>query len=336
MTTTIRGAVIGYGMGKHHALQMTEAGIDFTALCEPDPVRREQAKRDFPHIRVFAAADDLLADPAIDLVAVVTPHNTHAELANKVLESGKHCIVDKPMCIRADDAAALANKARQRGVMLSVYHNRRWDDWYLTARRLIGQGVLGDIFSVEMKFAQRGHPGNTWRSSKELSGGVFYDWGAHYMDWMLGIVSGRIKSIRGYAQKRLWHDITNEDQLDCLIAFESGAIVFSQTSQIAGGTGSAVRIAGTKGVIETDRGVAQGKFLTLYTEINGIPAETKVPFLPSSWISYYHNIIDHLLDGAELAVKPEQALRVVAVLETAGRSAAEGCELPVPYERSLQ
>lgn len=333
METKIRGAVIGYGMGKHHANQMTEAGIDFAALCEPDPVRREQAKLDYPHIRTYSEVKDLLADPDIDLVAVVTPHNTHAELAIKVMESGKNCIVDKPMCIRADDAAALVDKARNTGVMLSVYHNRRWDDWYLTTKRLIEQGVLGDVFSVEMNFSNYGHPGNTWRSYKDVSGGIFYDWGAHYMDWMLGIVPGKMKSIRGYVQKRLWDDVTNEDQLDCMIEFESGAIVHSQTSQIDRAGKTAVRILGTKGAIETDRGVKMGDYLTLYTDLDGIHVETKVPFLPSSWISYYHNIVDHLTNGAELAVKPEQVLRVISVLETAGKSAVEGRELSVPYER---
>src|SRR5690348_8200464 len=119
---TYRSAVIGYGgafnMGKHHANQMKEVGIDFVAACDLDSARMDQAKQDFPHIRTYTQIEDLLAQEDIDLVTVITPHHTHATIAMQVLESGKHCILEKPMCIRADDAFALVKKAQDKGLML--------------------------------------------------------------------------------------------------------------------------------------------------------------------------------------------------------------------------
>ncbi|RAP78418.1 Gfo/Idh/MocA family protein [Paenibacillus montanisoli] len=342
MSSTVKSAVIGYGMGKHHAYLMTEAGIDFVAVCEPDPSRREQAKIDYPQIRTYASVDELLAQPDINLVVVVTPHNTHADLIRQVLESGKNCVVDKPFVIHASDAWALIDLAKQKGVMLSIHHNRRWDAWYVTAQHIIQQGLLGDIFSAECDFSGFGHPGTTWRSFKEASGGAFYDWGAHYMDWMLGIIPGKMKSIRGYAQKRMWHDYSNEDHLDVMIQFESGAVVHAQSSNIAYAPKHSFRILGTKGAIVCTKGEGpeEERIIRLYSEIDGVLVETQVPFLypygekarDANWRKFYDNILDHLTNGAELIVKPEQVARVIAVLETATKSAEEGLELPVPFE----
>lgn len=330
----LNGAVIGYGgafnMGRHHALQMKQAGFGFAAVCELDPGRLAQAAADFPGIRTYSRVEDMLAEPDIGLVTVITPHHTHAPLAKQVLESGKHCIVEKPMCIRVDDAHELVGLARQKGVMLSVYHNRRWDGWLLTVQDLAQRGLLGDIFHAEFYFGGFGHPGHWWRSDKRISGGAFYDFGAHYMDAMLQLVPGRMRSVRGYAQKRLWHDVTNEDQLDCLIEFDSGAVVHAQSSSIARAGKAVRRILGTKGAVVSTED--SPRHLTLHRELDGQQVEIKVPLLEDDWQAYYRNVAEHLLRGGELAVKPEQARRVIAVLDTAGRSAEERRELPVSYE----
>lgn len=150
---TVRGAVIGYGgafnMGKIHANQMKDSGIAFVAACDMDQVRAEQAAVDFPGIRTYTKVEDLLSQDDIDLVTIITPHNTHAELAKQVLESGKSCILEKPMCIRADDAFELTRLANERGLMLSVFHNRRWDAWYLTLLDLIKRDLLGKSFTLK-------------------------------------------------------------------------------------------------------------------------------------------------------------------------------------------
>ncbi len=329
---TFRGAVIGYGgafnMGKHHAEQMKAVGIEFVAACDLDPVRVEQAAKDFPGIRVFTKVEDLLAEPDIDLVTVITPHNTHAPLAMKVLESNKHCILEKPMCIHAADADVLVRKAKEKRLMLSVYHNRRWDGWYLTLQDLIKRDILGDIFHVEMYMGGYHKPGTWWRSDKKISGGALYDWGAHYIDWLLGFMPGKIQSVRGFIQNRVWHETSNEDHIDSIIEFENGAVAFLQQSSIARLGKAPRRILGTKGAVIDD----WDGHLTLQTEVNGLQIETKVPYLKDNHIAYYQNIADHLTNGTGLIVKPEQARRTIAVIETTEKSAAEGRELPVPFE----
>ncbi|WP_127587766.1 Gfo/Idh/MocA family protein [Paenibacillus koleovorans] len=326
---SIRTAVIGYGgaynMGKLHAQQMLAAGMSFVAACDLDPARMQQAQEDFPDIRTYTSVEELLAQPDIDLVTVITPHHTHADLASLVLASGKNCILEKPMCIRAEDAYALTEQAKQAGRMLSVFHNRRWDGWYLTLQDVIERGLLGDIFHVEMFMGGHRHPGYWWRSDKLVSGGAFYDWGAHYLDWLLGFVPGSVTSVRGHVHNRVWHDVTNEDQVDSTILFASGAVAHVQISAIARAGKPKVRILGTKGAV-VDAELFDGHFI-LHTEAGGLPVETKLTTAKENHAAYYRNIFEHLTNGAELIVKPEQAARTIAIIEATERSAEEGREL---------
>lgn len=328
----IRGAVIGYGgafnMGKSHGNQMNRVGFEFVAACDLDRSRMDEAARDFPGLRTYTSVDELLEQSDINLVTVITPHNTHAELADRVLSSGKHCILEKPMCIHAREADDLVKLAEEKGLMLSVYHNRRWDGWYLTVRDWIAEGVLGDIFHVELFSGGYGAPKGWWRDDKRISGGAIYDWGAHYIDYLLGIVPGKIRSVRGFVHNRVWHQKSNEDQIDSTILFESGAVAHMQISSIARAGKARFRILGTKGAVE----VYNTDELHLYADRDGNNEKSVVPAQPSRHHAYYDNIADHLLRGRPLFVKPEEARRVIAVLETTELSAAEGRELKPAYE----
>lgn len=334
MSRQLRGAVIGYGgafnMGKQHGEQMIASGIEFAAVCDLDAVRAKQAELDFPGIGVHTNPEELLQRDDIDLITVITPHNTHAELGMRILQAGKHCILEKPMCIRAEDGLAMIELARRQGKMLTVYHNRRWDGWYTTLKDLIARDIIGDIFHVEMAFTGYEPPRSWWRSDKSVSGGAMYDWGAHLIDYALGIVPGKIRSVRGVVHNRLWHECTNEDHVDSTIYMESGAVIRVEISSIAHAGKPQIRVLGTKGGI-IDANIFDGEFI-LSTQINGVKVESIVTTAKSEGARFYTNVADHLYRGAELEVKPEQALRNIAVIESTERSHAEGKELPVPYE----
>jgi predicted dehydrogenase len=332
-TGKIRSATIGYGgsfkISQIHPNFMKEVGFDFAAVCDSSPDRLQQAAEDYPGIRTYSHVDDLLAQPDIDLVTVITPHNTHASLGMQVLESGKHCILEKPMCIRADEAETLIRKSREQGVMLTVYHNRRWDGWYLALEELLHQGALGELFHVEMALCNFKQPKNWWRSDKEISGGALYDWGAHYIYWLLGILPGKVRGVRGFTQKRLFHEVSNEDQVDSIIDFESGAVAYIHYSNIAHVGKPRLRLLGTKGAL-VDHG--DGKFI-VKSEEHGMPKETVIPYpKQDQHMMFYRNIADHLTKGTDLIITPEQARRIVAIIETTGKSAEVGRELTVPYE----
>jgi predicted dehydrogenase len=336
----IRCGIIGYGgafnMGKAHAGWMNAAeGLQAVAVCDLDPARTETAAADLSGIRTFNDVGKMLRDGEVDLITIVTPHNTHAPLALQCLEGGKHVITEKPMCLTVAEATAMIEAARKAGVMLSTFHNRRWDGDYLAIRQVIERGLLGEVFHVEANAGGYHHPGTWWRSDKKISGGAFYDWGAHFVFWVLGLIPHPIASVTGFYHKLVWQDVTNEDHTQAVIRFANGAYADVQISSIARAPKPRWRILGTKGGLvdgeEPLPGRGAGHF-TVYTEVSGYPARAEVEYQKTNWQAYYDNVAAHLLRSEPLEITPEKARRVIAVIETAERSARSGKAEPVPFE----
>jgi predicted dehydrogenase len=330
----IKCAVIGYGpafnMGKAHADYINSTGeMEVVAICDKDKSRTESAKKDFPNVQTYNSVDELLKNCDFQLAVIVTPHNTHYPLAMQCLSAGKHTIVEKPFCITYKEASDMIDLAREKGVMLSVFHNRRWDGDYLTLKEAVGKGLIGDIFHLEVFMGGYGHPGYWWRSDKEISGGALYDWGAHIVDWILGLIPSKVKRVGGFSHKLVWKDVTNEDNAEAIIQFENGAVAYVQLSSIAMAGKRRWFILGTEGSLEDDR---EKQGFKLRRMVNGMQMEGNIAFKKGEWNAYYRNIADHLLRGKELVVKPEEARRVIAVIELAGKSAEEGEFIDFPRE----
>ena len=164
MAKAIRGAVVGYGpafnMGKHHASQMAGTdGIECVAICDIDRKRTKAAKEDFPNVKTYNSVSSMLKKEDFDLASVVLPHNLHAPVAIECLKEGKNVIVEKPMCITIAEATEMINTARENDVMLSVYHNRRWDSDFWTLKDLVESGVIGEVFQSWPGFMKGGNLG---------------------------------------------------------------------------------------------------------------------------------------------------------------------------------
>ncbi len=324
-------AVIGYGpafnMGKAHCGWAQETkGLELFAVCDIDEKRTQDAEKDFPGIETFNRIEDLLKED-FDLATIVTPHNMHAPLAIKCLEAGKHTIVEKPMCISIDEATRMVEAAKKSRVMLSVFHNRRWDGDYLTLKDILDKGLIGKVYQLEAFAGGYGHPGKWWRSDKRISGGAMYDWGAHFLDWILNLIPGKIEGVVGFSHKLVWKDVTNMDDVRAIIRFKSGAVADFQQSSIARMGKPRWRILGTKGAVtDGDKAFRVGTF------VRGIQADMQIKYRDSNWNGFYKNISDHLNRGRELAIKPEEGRRVIAVMETAEKSWKSGQVEKVPYE----
>jgi scyllo-inositol 2-dehydrogenase (NADP+) len=271
----------------------------------------------------------MLRKSKLDLLAVVTPHNTHAPLAVQCLNAGVNVLVEKPMCITVAEADRMIAAAKANRRMLSVFHNRRWDGDFKTLRDIIGRGIIGEVFHIETYGGGYGHPGKWWRADKRISGGAFYDWGAHFVDWVLNLVPSQMESIMGYYfQNLVWKDSTNEDQVEGIVRFKNGAVANLQLSSIAMCGKQRWRILGTKGAICDGR--RDGHFLVT-TDVQGMRAEMEVRHQQSNWEGYYQNIADHLLHGAELAVKPEEGRRVIQVIEGSEKASKAGKPVKPKY-----
>lgn len=330
----IRWGIIGYGaafnMGRAHASWINESpGMKTIAVCDTDPARTAAAAEDYPGIATYNDVNELLANKDIDNVVVILPHNVHYSVTMAALNAGKGVCLEKPMCITTEEATGMIELAKKKGVLLTVFHNRRQDGDYKAVKKFIDTGIIGEVFRIEAYMGGYGHPGNWWRSIKEISGGNMYDWGAHQVDWILNFFSGKkIKNVTGFYYKKIWMDVTNEDETQAIIRFDDGAVADLTVSSMAMADKPRWRIIGTKGAIVDHW---KGSFKA-YTNVEGYPAEMVVNYEPGTWEAWYPNLAAHLLEGKELEVKPEEARRVIMVIDYAERSAKAGKSIDTPFD----
>src|SRR5215218_9027441 len=145
----LRVAVAGYGVAGasfHAPLIAATGGLVLHAVVTRDPERRAHLAAEHPGAVAVDALADVVAD--VDLVVVASPNRFHVELAQLALEAGKHVVVDKPLAVTSAQARALAAQAEAAGVVLTAFHNRRWDDDFLTLARVLGEGRLGRVLRL--------------------------------------------------------------------------------------------------------------------------------------------------------------------------------------------
>ncbi|APO96418.1 oxidoreductase [Xanthomonas vesicatoria] len=179
-------AVVGYGYVGHtfHApLIASTPGLHLHSVVSS---KLQQAQSDFPEVTVVADLDSALADPALDAVVLATPNQTHAPFALQALAAGKHVLVDKPFALDAAQARAMVAAAAAAGRVISVFQNRRWDADFLTVRRLIDEGQLGEVVEFHSHFDRyRPQVRDRWRESDVPGAGLWYDLGPHLLDQAL-------------------------------------------------------------------------------------------------------------------------------------------------------
>ena len=338
----IGAAVVGYGYAgrSFHAYLIGLAeGIELRAVSTRDPERRRAAAADYPDARIYARFEDLLADERIDLVVVATPHYTHRDLAIQAMEAGKHVVVDKIMCMDARQAEEMIEASRRNQVLLSVFHNRRWDWDYLTVRKVIEEGLLGEPYLFETGI-MRYSPPRGWRALKAKSGGILFDWPAHFVDQALQLVDAAVERVycETVSRDRWEGDLENYARL--LLSFSSGVLYQIEVGNLAAAGKPRWYVAGDLGGLVKHGIDPQEPFLRerrieeaeedpqnrarVYTVVDGRMEERVIDSVRGSWTSYYQNISEVLNQGAELAVKPEEILRVMQVYDAAVESEKTG------------
>ena len=325
---TYRCAVIGYSpafnMGRAHLRSMTRnSGMEAVAVCELNPDLRAAAAADWPEATIYSRVGDMLRHADLDLVAVITPHNTHARLVIQCLKAGVGVVCEKPLAITSREIRAMMAAAKRSKVMLSTFHNRRWDADFLLLRDLLRkEKIIGDVFRIECGLYGYSEQRPWWRSDRKVSGGALFDWGAHFTDWVLQLVTDDIDWVSGFQIKnRAWTSYSNEDHSEYTLKFKGGCEVTQTISNLYMSPRPRWRLLGDRGAIEA----SSGGFL-VRSVVNGrqMSAEIPVPAAQSTADKYYENVYRHLQGRAQLAVTPESAARVIGVLEAANLSAARG------------
>ena len=331
-----RVVVIGYGFAGrcfHSYLIGLVPDLVLHGIASRSPETRQKivAER---RCKAYETFEQAIADPEVDLVVLATPNHTHAELAVRAMRAGKHVVTDKVMCLTVRDCDRMIAAAGKAGVMLNVFQNRRWDGDYLTVRKLIAEGRLGDVRWIEVAWQGFG-PWGGWRGQAAMGGGRFYDLGAHLVDQLVMLCPEPVRSV--YC--RMHHDFPNmdiESHAMLVVEFESGRTGVCDTSGLTALSKPRFHVCGTAGTFmkhgldPQEAAMIRGEIDAArederqYGRLNDGKAETAVPTVAGRWRCYYENIAAVLTQGAAPAVKLSDVRRAIAVLDAGMKSARTG------------
>ncbi len=330
-----RAVVIGYGYAGrsfHSYLINLTPGLTLYGVASGSAEKRAKIEEE-RGCKAYSSFDEVIADPMVDLVVLATPNDLHAPLAIQAMEAGKHVVTDKPMAVTLAEANAMVATAERTGRLLSIFQNRRWDGDYLTVRKLMNEGRLGNVRWIEMAWQRWGAP-RGWRGEATKGGGRLYDLGAHLLDQLLQLFPQPVEAV--YC--RMHHDFAETDvESHALITvhFADGATGVCDLSSMSAIYKPRFQIYGDKGTfikygldpqeeaMRADQIDSAINSEESYGRLHDGTTEIVVPTVPGNWRSYYENVRDAMNGEAELAVKATEVQRVMAVIDAALRSAEQ-------------
>ncbi|MGB7981704.1 MAG: Gfo/Idh/MocA family oxidoreductase [Candidatus Nanopelagicales bacterium] len=345
----VRVGLLGYGaIGAEHSRAVRAVdGLSLAAVCDTSPERLEVALAAAPGVVTSASAQDLIEHPDVDLVVISTPPSSHAQWALAALGAGKHVVIEKPFALTTEQADEVLAAARSAGLLAVVYQNRRFDPDHLAIQRLVRAGLLGEVFHVEAFVGGYGHPCNLWHSDESVSGGAFYDWGAHLLDQVLDLMPAPIEYVTAAVHKRAWFDVTNADHSRVTLRFTDGAEAEFIHSDLAAALKPRWYLLGTRGAVvgrwRTEKVVSRSDIGTLVEDVLA-PADspplidlhaaegsvTRVATPPGPAHQFHRDLADRLRFGLPMSVTGEQSRRVLSVMQAATQSAADSGRPVVP------
>ncbi|MFF4500173.1 Gfo/Idh/MocA family oxidoreductase [Streptomyces sp. NPDC001401] len=349
--TPLRVGLVGYGLAGsvfHAPLIAATEGLALDTVVTSNPERQQQARAEFPDVRVAATPDELFERAAeLDLIVVASPNKTHVPLATTALKAGLPVVVDKPVAGTAAEARELAALAEDRGLLLSVFQNRRWDNDFLTLRGLLAEGELGDVWRFESRFERwRPQPKGGWRESGDPAeiGGLLYDLGSHVVDQAL-VLFGPAAQV--YAESDIRRPGAETDDDTFIAITHTGGVrshlyVSATTAQL----GPRFRVLGSQagyvkyGLDPQEAALREGRRPATSADWGTEPESLwgrvgsgdspltgggrPEPTLPGDYPAYYAAVTRALNEDGPNPVTALEAAAALDVLEAARRSARDG------------
>ncbi|TXS57696.1 Gfo/Idh/MocA family oxidoreductase [Streptomyces sp. t39] len=355
--TPLRVGLVGYGLAGsvfHAPLISTTDGLVVDTVVTSREERRAEARAALGDGVRFAASPDELWERAgeLDLIVVASPNKTHVPIAGAALRAGLAVVVDKPIAGTAAEARQLAALAEERGQVLSVFQNRRWDNDFLTLRGLLADGSLGDVQRFESRFERwRPRPKGGWRESGDPAeiGGLLYDLGSHVVDQALTLFG---PAVRVYAESDVRRPGAEADD-DTFIAIthEGGVRSHLYVSATTAQLGPRFRVLGSKagyvkyGLDPQEADLRDGRLPAAGAPWGVEPRElwgrlgsgespvtgggTPVETVPGDYPAYYAAVAAAVRGDGPVPVTALEAAAALDVLEAARRSARDGVTVEI-------
>lgn len=185
----IQIGIIGHGfMGHEHETMLTELeGYRVVGFADRDPECLKDVKEG---LKRYDSDEALLADPEVQVVLIAANNNQHKKLVIQAAEAGKDVICEKPVAMSLSDLDEMEQACKEHGVRFTVYHQRRFDPDFRTAKNVLDSGTLGDVYTI--KSSLYGFNGNMhdWHVIPSEGGGMLYDWGVHLLNQILWMMPG--------------------------------------------------------------------------------------------------------------------------------------------------
>ncbi len=350
---THKMAIIGYGgMGSWHCSNIRKKipQIEVKGIYD---IREEAiSKAKLNDLHIYESLEALINDKEIELVTIATPNNFHKTYTIACLNAGKNVVCEKPVAMNSGEVAEMIEAAKKAGKIFSVHQNRRWDKDYKIIKKIIADESIGKPYFIESRVQGSRRSLHGWRGHKINGGGMLLDWGIHLLDQIMDLVDSQVVSV--YAHVLSIFNPEVDDNIKIFLLFKNNVSALVEVSTNCFINLPRWHVSCSEGTAIIEDWVCNGKMVKLntdsqmewddeiiYTEAGPTrtmaprPVHTtenlKLPEITTDWSDYYNNIALAIDGKADLIVKPEQALRVMNVVDKIFESGKAGhsisCEI---------
>lgn len=325
-SSKINVALVGYGMAGeffHAPLIHTVEGLVLHSVVER---HKERSKERYPDVKVVRSIDDVLSNEEIDLVVIASPNKTHFDFAKRSLLANKHVVIDKPFATTAKEAEELLELSKKQNRVLSIYQNRRWDGDFLTVKKLIEGGELGQVQEYRAHY-DRFRPNVNFNSWKEGEG-VFYDLGPHLIDQAL-VLFGLSEKVSVKTERQRAGAMA-EDYFEVHLEYLHTR-VFLSASMLKEESRPRFWVKGSKGTfikygLDPQENALKAGAWPKGDEWGAEPeerwgilqtekGEKKIPSEKGDYPAYYRNVYQSIVGLGKLEVGPELPLAGIRIIE---------------------
>ncbi len=333
----VRVGLVGFGLSGRYLQSPFYRSSSRFSVDRVVTSRAGELSEEFPGLEPTDDLEAALADPDIDLVSIATPNATHYAFARAALEADKHVLVDKPACATAAQLRELRDLATRRGRHLFVFQNRRWDSDFLTVRKVVNGGALGDLVNYEARYDRWKPEPNAkpWKEKPGAAAGMLYDLGAHIIDQAIALF-GRPEEIAGSTWTQRPHS-SIPDAFDLQLLYPENLRVSLSCSLLVREPTPRYTLHGTRGSFvkygidaqedQLRAGILpdhahfgeepDGQQGLLHTETNGLTVRGPVTTEAGHWMGLFDNVYEVIREGAKPAVPLDDVILQLEIIESA-------------------